>query len=119
MTARLDRVLIYTSKVEETAAFYAAHFDYVVRSVPGDRITELVPPDGGMTILLHPAAKGQRAGQAQAKLVFSVDDVEAFHAAAADRGLQFGAVHRSEGYSFANAKDPAGNSIQITGRPRA
>jgi hypothetical protein len=37
-------------------------------------------------------------------------------------GLKFGATHRADGYSFANAKDPDRNSVSISSRafrPRA
>jgi hypothetical protein len=53
------------------------------------------------------------------KLVFGVRDVQAFKEAAGSKGLEFGSVHtvRGEpGHEFANAKDPAGNSISISSR---
>lgn len=66
--------------------------------------------------MLHPLGRGRRDGQAIAKLVFDVPDVEAFCAQAAERGLPFGSVHKADGYDFANAKDPAGNAISVLSR---
>ena len=118
MAARLDGLLIYTPKIDETAAFYSDHFGYSVRRSPGDRIVKLVPHGPGATILLHAASKGQRAGQTQVKLVFTVADVAAFCAEAAERGLASGPIHAADGYAFANLKDPSGNSVQVSSRPR-
>jgi hypothetical protein len=42
------------------AAFYARHFGYLVVRSETDRIVELRPEAGGATILLHPAASGQK-----------------------------------------------------------
>ena len=64
----------------------------------------------------RPAASA-RQGQAQAKLAFRVADVAAFVADAAAQGVVFGTIHDGGGYAFANAKDPAGNSVQVTSRP--
>jgi len=112
---RLGRLVLYTARLEEVAAFYTRHFGYRRHDDPADRITELRHPTGP-ALLLHPAAKGQRAGHSAVKLVFDTPDVAAFCAEAADRGLDFGPVHAAQGYSFANAKDPAGNSVQVSSR---
>jgi hypothetical protein len=67
--------------------------------------------------MLHPAAKGQRAGgQTAVKLVFDVEDVEAFCARCAENGLRFGVIHKADGYVFANAKDPCQNAISVSSR---
>ena len=58
-------------------------------------------------------------GQALVKLNFDVDDAAAFARAAKKRGLEFGPLHDGMGYVFANAKDPSGNSISISGRAAA
>ena len=47
------------------------------------------------------------------KIVFAVRDVERFIAERARAGLKFGPIHQADGYVFSNAKDPAGNSIEI------
>ncbi|MBU2961927.1 VOC family protein [Citreicella sp. C3M06] len=116
MTPQLGRLVIYTRKTDAMVAFYSAHFGYEAVRLPGDRIVELRPPGQGAAILLHPASKGQRAGQSLIKLVFDVPDVSAACDAAKARGLEFGAIHDADGYSFANTKDPSGNSVQLSSR---
>lgn len=116
MTPALARLIIYTRKIDQMAAFYGRHFGFETRHRDGDRIVELVPNGPGAVLLLHPAAKSQKQGQAQVKLVFDVEDVAAFCAASARRGLVFGKIHGADGYLFANAKDPSGNSIQVSSR---
>ena len=112
----LLRLTLYTRKMEEMAAFYALHFGYTAWGDPEDRIVELRPPGQGAVINLHPMAKSQKPGQVLVKLGFEVDDVVAFVAMAAHKGLTFGKPFKGDGYLFANAKDPAGNSISITSR---
>ena len=112
----LNRLVIYAGNVEETARFYEKHFGFKATSLPGDRIVELVAQDGGANIMLHQAAKGQRSGQSTVKLVFDVEDVEAFCRQCAENGLEFGAIHNADGYQFANAKDPCQNSISVSSR---
>lgn len=112
----LTRILLYVRDLEAVAEFYCLHFGFKRLEIPGDRIVELVPENGGAHLMLHQAAKGQRPGQSLVKLVFDVRDVEAFCAEAEIRGLTFGPVHRANGYQFANAKDPAQNPIQVSSR---
>jgi hypothetical protein len=85
-----------------------------MKPLPGaiDGWIELNCPSGGCTIALHQAAKSQKSGAA-IKVVFAVKDVRAFVRASEKEGLQFGAVHRTDGFEFANAKDPSGNSISV------
>ena len=64
----------------------------------------------------HPLGRGRRSGQTVVKLVFDVRDVETFCADASRKGLLFGKTHKADGYVFANAKDPAGNSISVSSR---
>ena len=116
MTASLGRLILYTRKIDDMAAFYCRYFGYTEQRLPGDRIIELCPPGNGMTLLLHLAAKGQKQGQSLVKLVFDVPDVTGFCDRARANGLQFGAIHQADGYVFANAKDPSGNSISVSGR---
>ncbi|MBY3063161.1 VOC family protein [Rhizobium laguerreae] len=112
----LNRLVIYAGNVEETARFYEKHFGFKATSLPGDRIIELIAQDGGANIMLHQAAKGQRSGQSTVKLVFDVEDVEAFCRRCAENGQEFGAIHKADGYQFANAKDPCQNSISVSSR---
>ncbi|MEM6760006.1 MAG: VOC family protein [Pseudomonadota bacterium] len=115
----LARLTLYMRKMHEIVAFYALHFGYTAWGDPADRIVELRPPGPGAILHLHPMAKGQKAGQVLVKLGFEVDDVPTFIAQAATRGLRFGKPFRGDGYLFANAKDPAGNSISVTSRGAA
>ena len=112
----LNRLVIYTKDVEETARFYETYFGFEVSQSPGDRIVELIARDGGADIMLHPAAKGQRTGQSLVKLVFDVEDVAAFCALCSRAGLAFGPIHEADGYQFANARDPGQNPIQVSSR---
>ena len=115
--AVLGRILLYVRDIEAVAEFYARHFDFRIHREEGDRIVELESPGGtGSHIMLHPLGRGRNSGQTAAKLVFDVPDVEAFRARAAEQGLEFGALHKGDGYVFANARDPAGNSISISSR---
>lgn len=116
MIPALGRVILYTSRVEEMADFYSRHFGFSVFRSDTDRIVELKPVALGLNILLHPATSKQKEGQVLVKLVFDVEDVEGFCAAARSNGLEFGKVHEADGYAFANAKDPAKNPIQISSR---
>jgi hypothetical protein len=67
-------------------------------------------------IMVHAAAKGVRTDQVTVKLVFDVEDIAAFRTESARNGLLFSAEHPADGYSYANAKDPCGNNIQISSR---
>ena len=112
----LNRIILYTRRMDEMIAFYTRPFGFQARRDPDDRIVTLAQPGGGTQLLLHPAAKSAREGQTAVKLVFDVADVPAFCAAAAKAGLMFGPLHAGDGYVFANAKDPAQNSISVSGR---
>lgn len=116
MQATLGRLVIYTKRIPEMVEFYQRHFGYRARQLPGDRIVELCPAGAGMAILLHPAGKGQKEGQSLVKLVFDVPDVAAFCGVTARNGFDFGPIHQADGYCFANAKDPANNSISVSSR---
>jgi hypothetical protein len=96
------------------AKFYADHFGYIVESgsLPGWRV---LSGGAGCTLSLHQAAKTQKSGAA-IKIVFAVPDVQRFIADRHSAGLKFGAIHQADGYVFANAKDPAGNSISVSDR---
>jgi hypothetical protein len=83
---------------------------------PDGRIIELTSPDGGAIIMLHQATTGQKQGQSLVKLVFDVEDVEAFRDACRTKGLAFGPIHDAGDYQFANAKDPAQNTVSISSR---
>lgn len=48
--------------------------------------------------------------------MFAVKDVRKFTAERAAFGLKFGVIHQTGAHEFANARDPAGNSIQVSSR---
>ncbi len=112
----LNRVVLYAQDIEETVRFDEKHFAFEASREAGDRIVELVSRDGGANLMIHQASKGQRRGQATVKLVFDEADVEGFCSRCAQNGLEFGPLHRGNGYVFANAKDPCKNSISVSSR---
>ncbi|UDF29237.1 UNVERIFIED_ORG: VOC family protein [Roseateles sp. XES5] len=112
----LTRILLYVRDVEATERFYTSLFGLVAHRAEGDRIVELIDPHGGASLMLHPAAKGQKIGQSTVKLVFSVADVASFCAESAGRGFAFGPIHQTAHYAFANARDPDGNSVSVSSR---
>lgn len=116
MSPQLGRIIIYTKRIEEMAAFYCLHFGFEALRLEGDRIVELVSQGTGANVLLYPMSKGRTEGQTLVKLVFDVEDVEGFCRDAKARGLLFGSIHRADGYSFANAKDPSKNSVSVSSR---
>lgn len=97
------------------AAFYQKHFGFRPLAGGTDKWLELASAGDGCTIALHKAAVSQKSGAAM-KLVFAVADIEGFKKECDRKGLRFGAVHRAGGVEFCNAKDPAGNAIQISNR---
>ncbi|MGY5808544.1 VOC family protein [Rhizobium sp. LEGMi198b] len=112
----LGRLVLYARDVDATISFYEKHFGFKPLRQDGDRIVELLAPDGGANLMIHPAGKAQKMGQVLVKLVFDVEDVEAFRAKCAGNGLEFGPLHQADGYVYANAQDPCGNSISISSR---
>lgn len=111
----LGRVILYVKDIAKVALFYETFFGWK-RGTSEPGWLELECPAGGCVIALHQASKAQRSGSA-VKLVFGVEDVQEFVDRAAEGGLKFGPVHVVEGsHQFANAKDPAGNSISISSR---
>jgi predicted enzyme related to lactoylglutathione lyase len=115
MTPPLYAIMMYTRDTHRCAAFYQRFFG-MTSSGEVEGLIELRSPSGGPIILIHPAAKSVKLGQVAVKLVFAVDDVEAFKQQSAARGLLFGTTHQANGYSFANAKDLDKNSISISSR---
>lgn len=112
----LNRLTLYTRRIDEMVAFYGRHFGYHAYQEPGDRIVELQPSGSGAILQLHPLAKSQKEGQVIVKLGFDVEDVEAFVATAAAQGLKFAKPFKANGYMFANAKDPSKNNISVSSR---
>lgn len=101
--------------VDKVAVFYERFFG--MHRLPGasEGWVELGSGQRGCTLALHKASVGQKSGAAM-KVVFGVADVRGFKEDREKEGLKFGVVHQFNGIEFANAKDPAGNSIQISNR---
>lgn len=119
MTAPLiSRVILYVRDIPKVAAFYQSHFGFEPVPTKEKGWLELCSPAGGSSIALHQASKGQKRGS-EIKVVFWVEDVRKFRAEQEAKGLRFGVVHDTGKFQFSNAKDPAGNSISISSRPRA
>jgi predicted enzyme related to lactoylglutathione lyase len=116
MHAPLGSIVIYARDMKRTAAFYSEHFGFDTSGEVVEGLIELRGPSGGATVLIHQAAKSVKLGQVGVKLSFHVEDVAAFVAQAAKRGLEFGAIHQANGYQFANTKDPDKNSVSISSR---
>lgn len=116
MNPSLNRIMLYVRNVDATCDFYARHFGFTCWVDPDDRVAELRSPHGGAILMVHQAAKSVKTGQVTVKLVFDIEDVEGFKKQCSKQGLDFGATHQADGYCFANAKDPDGNSISISSR---
>jgi predicted enzyme related to lactoylglutathione lyase len=111
----ISRIILYVRDIPKVAAFYQTHFG--LQPLPGadEGWLELGSPNGGCRIALHQAAVSQKRGS-EIKIVFAVRDVRKFTTERAAFGLKFGAVHHTGSHEFANARDPAGNSIQVSSR---
>jgi predicted enzyme related to lactoylglutathione lyase len=111
----IARIILYVRDIPKVAAFYEKHFG--LKPLPGveEGWLEIGSPNGGCSIALHQAAASQKRGS-EIKIVFQVNDVRAFRAERAAAGLKFGVVHKSVSHEFSNAKDPSGNSIQVSSR---
>lgn len=116
MTPSLGAIIIYARDMKKTAAFYASHFGFETTGEIIEGLIELIPRNGGASILIHQAAKSVKLGQVGVKLSFNVPDVRGFIAEAARNGLEFGPVHVANGYEFANTKDPDKNSVTVSSR---
>ncbi|MCB6179737.1 VOC family protein [Rhodobacter sp. Har01] len=112
----MGRLIVFTRKIDEMAAFCCRHLGFEDLRLEGDRIVELRPKGEGIGLLLHPAAKGQKEGQSLVKLVFDVKDVEGLCDTARERGLHFGSIHHASGCLFANANDTCNNSVSVSSR---
>jgi predicted enzyme related to lactoylglutathione lyase len=111
----IARIILYVRDIPKVAAFYQKHFGLTPLSGAEDGWLEIGSPDGTCTIALHRAAASQKRGS-EIKIVFGVKDVRKFRAEREAAGLKFGVVHKSRNHEFCNARDPAGNSIQVSSR---
>ena len=116
MESPLGTIIIYARDPKRTATFYSEHFGFETSGEVSKGLIELTAPSGGAGILVHQAGKSVKLGSVGVKLTFHIRDVAEFVARAAQQGLEFGAIHEANGYSYANAKDPDNNSISISSR---
>jgi predicted enzyme related to lactoylglutathione lyase len=111
-----NTLILYVRDLQKTCAFYQEYFGFLSTGEIVEGLIELYSPQSGIKILLHQAAKSVKTGQVTVKLIFDVEDIEGFKQEAAEKGLVFGSTHQANGYTFANAKDPDGNSLSISSR---
>lgn len=116
MSTAITQIILYTKRTDEMIDFYEQHFGFTVKNSDNDQLIELVHSTHSVKLLLHPSGKGMKEGQVCVKLVFDVEDVQAFCNQARRNGLEFGPIHKADGYEFANAKDPSKNSISVSSR---
>jgi predicted enzyme related to lactoylglutathione lyase len=111
----IARIILYVRDIQKVAAFYEKHFG--LKPLPGreDGWLEIGSSNCNCSIALHQAAASQKRGS-EIKIVFGVKDVRRFKAEREAAGLKFGVVHKSRDHEFSNARDPAGNSIQVSSR---
>lgn len=111
----ITRIVLYVKDLPKVADFYQRHFG--MKPLPSEERgwLELESGPGGCTIALHQAESSQKSGSAM-KVVFGVSNVRQFIQEREADGLKFGPVHTPGSFEFANAKDPAGNSISISSR---
>ena len=112
---KISRIILYVRDIPKVAAFYEQHFGLKPLSSAEQGWLELGTPGEGCSIALHQASAAQKRG-AEIRISFGVRDVRAFKASREANGLKFGVVHEAGGIEFSNARDPAGNSIQISNR---
>jgi predicted enzyme related to lactoylglutathione lyase len=115
MAINVSRVILYVKDIASVAAFYQQHFG--MKRLPSNEEgwVELSSGKRGCNIALHKAPSSQKSGS-EIKIVFAVSNVRKFIIEHEADGLRFGPVHSPGDFEFANAKDPAGNSIQISSR---
>ncbi len=115
MSIPIVRVILYVKDIPKVADFYQRHFGMTPLPSQEKGWLEMMSSSGGCNIALHQASTAQKNGAA-IKLVFGVVDIRKFKEEREREGLKFGAIHTGGNIQFANAKDPAGNSVQISSR---
>ncbi len=115
MAPAITRIILYVRNIPKVAEFYQRHF--AMKPLPSEAKgwMELTSDGGGCNIALHQAAVTQKSGAAM-KVVFGVANVRKFKLEREKEGLKFGPIHDQGEFQFANAKDPAGNSVSISSR---
>jgi predicted enzyme related to lactoylglutathione lyase len=111
----IARIILYVQEIPKVARFYEQYFGFKPLPSENKAWQEMASDAGGCVIALHQASRAQKSGAAM-KIVFGVADVHKFVVDCAKDGLKFGPVHEAGELQFANVKDPAGNSVQISNR---
>ncbi len=112
----IKRIILYVRDMRKIAEFYMRHFGFLQVPREVSDLIELASPSDGCGLVLLQASKGHKIGQSCVKIVFDVADIEAYKQTSLKQGLKFGTTHKGQGYTFANARDPAKNLIQISSR---
>ena len=115
MAIPIVRAILYVKNIPKVADFYQRHFGLCPLPPNEKGWLEMTSEAGGCTLALLQASAAQKSGAA-IKLVFGVADVRKFKSEREQQGLKFGPIHNAGNFEFANAKDPAGNSVQISSR---
>jgi predicted enzyme related to lactoylglutathione lyase len=115
MAIPIVRIILYVKNIPKVAEFYQRHFGMTPLPSSERGWLEMTSSSSGCTIALHQASSAQKSGAA-IKLVFGVADVAKFKSEKEIDGLKFGSIHTFANFAFANTKDPAGNSVQISSR---
>ena len=115
MATSIVRIILYVQEIPKVARFYERYFG--MKPLPSDNKAwlELASVGGGCILALHQASRAQKSGAA-IKIVFGVPDVHSFVLGCEKDGLKFGPVHEVGEFQFANVKDPAGSSVQVSNR---
>lgn len=108
--------MLYASDIEKTISFYEKYFNLSSIEDKDNKLVCLFDENNREVIRLHKAGKAIKKNQARIKLIFEVLDIEKFIEISRINGLKFGVIHQGKDYKFSNAKDPDGNSVQITTR---
>ena len=115
MATSIVRLILYVQEIPKVARFYERYFGFKPLPSENKAWQELASDAGGCVLALHQASRAQKSSAAM-KIVFGVKDVRALVEESARDGLKFGPIHEAGELLFANVKDPAGNSIQISDR---
>ena len=116
MEPLLGTILIYARDMQKTAKFYSEFFGFETDGRVVEGLIELIPKNGGATILIHQAAKSLKLGQVAVKLTFHVSDVAGFTAKAAVAGLQADEIREGGGLADRAARVRAGRERHHAGR---
>ena len=111
----ITRIILYVKDIPTVAEFYQRHFGMKPLPSQSEGWLEMTSDPRGCNIALHQASSAQKSGAA-INIVFGVADVCKFKEEQEENDLKFGPIHTVGDIQFANAKDPAGNSIQISSR---